>query len=77
MVKIEAEGKAYVAINDEIHQHTGEILVTDCCGQRFIGAGMGNCTIKIQGIPGNALGAYLNGGEIEVFSNARIQLAIQ
>ena len=71
MVKIEAEGKAYVAINDEIHQHTGEILVTDCCGQRFIGAGMGNCTIKIQGIPGNALGAYLNGGEIEVFSNAQ------
>lgn len=71
MVKIEAEGKAYVAVNDEIHQHTGEILVTDCCGQRFIGAGMGNCTIKIQGIPGNALGAYLNGGEIEVFSNAQ------
>lgn len=71
MVKIEAAGKSYVAINDEIHQHTGEILVTDCCGQRFIGAGMGNCTIKIQGIPGNALGAYLNGGEIEVFSNAQ------
>ena len=46
-------------------------MVTDCCGQRFIGAGMGNCTIKIQGIPGNALGAYLNGGEIEVFSNAQ------
>lgn len=71
MVKIEAKGKSYVAINDEIHQHAGEILVTDCCGQRFIGAGMGNCTIKIQGIPGNALGAYLNGGEIEVFSNAQ------
>ena len=71
MVKIEAEGKSYVAINDEIHQHAGDILITDCCGQRFIGAGMGNCAIKIQGIPGNALGAYLNGGEIEVFSNAQ------
>lgn len=71
MVKIEAKGKSYVAINNEIHKNAGEILVTDCCGQRFIGAGMGNCTIKIQGIPGNALGAYLNGGEIEVFSNAQ------
>lgn len=71
MVKIEAKGKSYVAINNEIHQNAGEILVTDCCGQRFIGAGMGNCAIKIQGIPGNALGAYLNGGEIEVFSNAQ------
>ena len=71
MVKIEAEGKSYVAINDEIHQHAGDIWITDCCGQRFIGAGMGNCAIKIQGIPGNALGAYLNGGEIEVFSNAQ------
>lgn len=71
MVTIEAKGKSYVAINNEIHQNAGEILVTDCCGQRFIGAGMGNCAIKIQGIPGNALGAYLNGGEIEVFSNAQ------
>lgn len=71
MVTIEAKGKSYVAINNEIHKNAGEILVTDCCGQRFIGAGMGNCAIKIQGIPGNALGAYLNGGEIEVFSNAQ------
>ena len=45
-------------------------VINDCCGQRYIGSGkIGDYTI--HGTPGNALGAYFNGGTIEVFGNAQ------
>lgn len=40
-------------------------------GKRFIGCGKQCGVIKLNDVPGNALGAYLNGGEIEVFSNVQ------
>ncbi|NMA24125.1 MAG: glutamate synthase [Clostridiales bacterium] len=39
--------------------------------KRFIAAGLDNKTVFIDGIPGNALGAYLNGAEITVHGNAQ------
>ncbi|MEE1243670.1 MAG: glutamate synthase, partial [Frisingicoccus sp.] len=38
---------------------------------RFIAAGMSNRSITIEGVPGNALGAYLNGASITVHANAQ------
>ena len=32
-----------------------------CLGERFIGAGLAGRDVAIHGIPGNALGAYLDG----------------
>ena len=40
-------------------------------GQRFIGAGASDKKIMINGVPGNALGAYMDGGTIMVDGNAQ------
>ena len=45
--------------------------IVNCLGQRFIAAGLKDKTIEIDGIPGNALGAYLNGASIIVNGNAQ------
>lgn len=46
------------------------IEITNMLGQRYIGAGSSDLNINISGIPGNALGAYLNGSKIEVTGNS-------
>lgn len=48
-----------------------EIEINGCIGQRYIGTGLSGKKVKINGLPGNALGAYLNGGEITVYGNAQ------
>jgi glutamate synthase domain-containing protein 3 len=45
--------------------------IDTCFGQRFIGSGMRDKHLIINGTPGNALGAYLDGGIIEVHGNAQ------
>ena len=59
------------AVNDYLRGTDGDCTLTGCCGQRFIGAGMSEKNIHIEGVPGNALGAYLNGGTITVMGNAQ------
>ena len=59
------------ALNELLRKTDGDCSVTGCCGQRFIAAGMSDKKIQINGIPGNALGAYLNGAEITVTANAQ------
>jgi len=46
------------------------ILIKNALGQRYIASGKENLNINIEGIPGNALGAYLDGARIEVFGNS-------
>lgn len=48
-----------------------ETVLNGCIGQRYIGTGVSDKKIVINGTPGNALGAYLNGGEIYVYANAQ------
>ena len=49
-----------------------EITVKGALGQRYIGSGvLGRRTITIQGVPGNALGAYLDSSNIVVCGNAQ------
>ncbi len=59
------------AINEAIREKKGKITLTGCLGQRFICAGMSDVSVTIKGVPGNALGAYLNGGKIVVDGNAQ------
>lgn len=40
-------------------------------GQRYIGCGAASGRIELHEVPGNALGAYLDGGEIELFCSAQ------
>ncbi len=67
---INAEGLEFSELNAIIRE-SGDCTVENVLGQRFIAAGMSYRDIKIKGTPGNALGAYLNGGSIEVYGNAQ------
>lgn len=58
-------------LNNQLRKMQRDCSITGCCGQRFIAAGMSDKTITIHGIPGNALGAYLNGATIVVNANAQ------
>ncbi len=68
---INAYGHDHKSLNDEIRATPGDCTLDGCCGQRFIAAGMTGKNIEIHGIPGNALGAYLNGGTITMMANAQ------
>lgn len=69
--EISAAGMDFRELGTILEQASDQVLLRDCLGQRFIGAGMRKKEIKITGIPGNALGAYLNGGTLEVMGNAQ------
>ena len=68
---LNVKGLDYKALNEALRQNTKNITIEECCGQRFIAAGMSDKNITINGVPGNALGAYLNGATITVNANAQ------
>lgn len=68
---IDAKELDYTALNKLLRKTDGDCTINNCCGQRFIATGISNKKIIINGIPGNALGAYLNGAEITVNGNAQ------
>ena len=68
---VNASGLDFKELNEELRKTEGDVEITGCMGQRFIAAGMSNRKIDISGIPGNALGAYLNGATITVSGNAQ------
>ena len=68
---LNVKGLDYKTLNEALRQNSGDITIENCCGQRFIAAGMTDKNITINGVPGNALGAYLNGATITVNANAQ------
>lgn len=68
---INAKGLDYTTLNELIKSSDGDCKIENCLGQRFIADGLGNGKVTIDGIPGNALGAYLNGAQITVNGNAQ------
>jgi glutamate synthase domain-containing protein 3 len=69
---IDAKNLHFKDLNDKIRNSNEKIVINNCLGQRFIASGMNKeKTIEINGIPGNALGAYLDGAEIKVFGNGQ------
>ena len=71
MFIIDATDLNYRDLNDRLRVTAGDCTLIGCCGQRFIAAGMSDKIITIEGIPGNALGAYLNGASITVKANTQ------
>lgn len=71
MSTIDATNLDYKVLNDLLRGTQGDCTLDGCCGQRFIAAGMSDRDITINGVPGNALGAYLNGASITVKANAQ------
>ena len=70
-MKIDVKDLGYKELNESLRQCGESCTLTGCCGQRFIAAGMSDKDITIEGVPGNALGAYLNGASITVNANAQ------
>jgi glutamate synthase domain-containing protein 3 len=65
-------GKYFQDLNEEIKDcPDDEIIVNNCNGQRYIGSGLENKVLRINGVPGNALGAYLNNCSIYINGNAQ------
>ncbi|MBC8609508.1 Ferredoxin-dependent glutamate synthase 2 [uncultured Ruminococcus sp.] len=67
----DVKGLDHKTLNQKVRSFDTNITISGCCGQRFIAAGMKDKHITINGIPGNALGAYLDGATIEVNGNAQ------
>ncbi len=75
-IRFDATNLDYRTLNDQIKAAETDVLIDNCYGQRFIGAGFnaasnGGKNITINGTPGNALGAYLNGAVITVNGNVQ------
>ncbi|MBQ6661434.1 MAG: glutamate synthase [Lachnospiraceae bacterium] len=70
-MKVDVTKLGYREVNEKLRECGSECTLTGCLGQRFIAAGMADREITIEGTPGNALGAYLNGADINVCGNAQ------
>ena len=70
-MNIDAQNLDYKELNAKLHGRDKEYTAENCMGQRFIAAGMTKKSITLNGTPGNALGAYLNGAEITVYGNTQ------
>ena len=68
---IDAERLDYAQLGEILRETEEPCVIRGCLGQRFIAAGMGERSLSIYGVPGNALGAYMNGARVEVFGNAQ------
>lgn len=72
MTCIDATGLSFRQVNEAIAAaKDADVLLEHALGQRYIGAGSAGRRIRIEGVPGNALGAYLDGTRIEVAGNAQ------
>ncbi len=62
-------------IYDAVCANCKRIVLNNVCGQRFIGAALqGDIEIKINGVPGNDLGIFMDGPKIKVHGNCEDQL---
>ena len=69
---IKACNMTFSELNGKIRESGDDsVLIEECCGQRYIAAGLKNVSVTINGTPGNALGAYADGAVITVNGNAQ------
>ena len=48
---IDAKKLGFAELNEKIRSTDEDCTITDCCGQRFIAAGMSDKKISVSGIP--------------------------
>ena len=71
-MKIDAKGMHYAELDRMVKSSADEdITIDNVLGQRYIAAGAGGKRITVNGTPGNALGAYMDGCRVEVCGNAQ------
>ncbi len=79
-MNINASGLDYRRLNERIHKAytrgAEKLVLKNVCGQRYICAGVkGNLSVRIEGVPGNDLGAFMDGPSIEVAGNCQDAIA--
>lgn len=71
-MNIYAGTKHFKDLNNEIKSCPDkEVVIQNCIGQRYIGCGMKDKNIVINGTPGNALASYLDGCTVRVYGNTQ------
>lgn len=71
-MKINCKGLDHKQVNERIFAaEDKKIILENCLGQRFIAAGLSSKEVEIYGVPGNALGCYLDGTVIRVHGNGQ------
>jgi glutamate synthase domain-containing protein 3 len=73
---IDAEGLHYRQLNEQIRaaadDGADEIVLDNVMGQRYIGTCLGEGVhLRIKGVPGNDLAAFMNGADVIVEGNAQ------
>lgn len=69
---IDAKGLDFSSLNEAVRLSKDQkIEIINACGHRYIASGLSEKEIRIEGIPGNALGSYLNGSTILVNGNTQ------
>ena len=78
MISIDADHLDHKALNDRLRGINAPIQLTNCCGQRFIAAGMApvSLSIIVHGSIGDAAGYAMRGGKIYVKGNAGYRAGI-
>ena len=76
VLKVNAEGLYYRELNSLLRQAirtpVGRVEIRNVCGQRYLGTDLEtNMQIDVYGIPGNDLGAFMNGPKIVVHGNGQ------
>ena len=72
---IDAKGMHFAELDRLVKSSKdSDITINNVLGQRYIAAGASGKSIVINGTPGNALGAYMDGCRIEVRGNAPVSL---
>lgn len=79
-MKIDAAGLHFRELGERVRAavDAGEkrVEIANACGQRYIGTGLtAGVEIEVSGIPGNDLGAFMNGPAIRVRGNAQDAVA--
>jgi glutamate synthase domain-containing protein 3 len=71
-MKLDTTGIYYKDLNDIIVDSKDKTIeLNNVCGQRYIGCALKGYNLTINGTPGNALAAYMDGSEIVVNGNAQ------
>ncbi len=72
MYTFNSDGRHFSEVNEAIRNCSDDnMTLSNVCGQRYIAAGGRGKHIDIKGIPGNALGCYMNGDIIHVHDSAQ------
>lgn len=73
---VDASGMTYKTLNDVINRlleaGESELFISNAYGHRFIGCGLkGDYHVVVEGVPGNNIGAYMDGPWLEVHGSAQ------